>query len=305
MPPRLCVIGSANIDLTFRAATLPRPGETVPGASFLQGFGGKGANQAVGAARLGAEVAFVGRVGSDPFGEAMLRQLRQEGIDVTHLRPDPGKPTCVAAILVEDSAQNCIVVVPGANDSLSAADVREAEPVIRSASAVLAQLETPVAATIEAFRIARAAGVRTLLNPAPAAGLPDELLALTDLCVPNEPELGYLTGQYSESLKDVEAAARSLLRHGLRAVIATLAERGALIVVPEGSEHVPAPRVVAADTSGAGDAFIGGLAVLLGEGLPPAEAVRRANAVAALSVTRAGTQASFPTRAEVESFLLR
>src|SRR5579871_547957 len=184
--PRICVVGSSNIDLTFRTSRLPRSGETLTGQSFKLGFGGKGANQAVMARKLGAHVSMVTRVGSDVFGEQTLRNYRQEGIDVTHGLRDKELPTGTAAILVEDNGQNCILIVLGANAALSPQDVRAAESMIRDSSLVVCQLEVPLEATQEAFVLARAAGVRTILNPAPALLLPDELLRLTDICIPNE-----------------------------------------------------------------------------------------------------------------------
>jgi ribokinase len=302
-PPHICVVGSANVDLTFRTARLPRVGETVAGQAFHLGFGGKGANQAVTAARLGARVTLIGKVGRDVFGEQTLAHYRAEGVDTTHLRVDPDRPSGTAAIVVDDEARNCIIVVPGANEALSPADVRAAANAIGSADVLLCQLEVPVETTLEAFRVARAAGVRTALNPAPAAPLPPELLALADLCIPNETEAELLTGQPVTTPAEAEAAAHSLLRRGPRAVLVTLGSRGVLVADAEGAEHLPALPVAAVDPTGAGDAFIGGLAVFLAEGCPLSEAARRANAVAALSVTRLGTQTAFPRREEVEAFL--
>src|SRR5947209_4489915 len=174
---RITVVGSANIDLTFRAERLPRPGETVFGSGFYRGFGGKGANQAVAAARLGADVAFVGRVGADEFGRAIREQLIHEGIDVSHLLDDPERPTGTAAILVDDAGENAIVGVPGANLGLTPEDVRAAAPLLRSSAIVLAPCETMIETVTEAFRIAHAAGVMCVFNPAPARSLPPELLA--------------------------------------------------------------------------------------------------------------------------------
>ncbi|HEY7310112.1 MAG TPA: ribokinase [Gemmataceae bacterium] len=300
MYPRVCVVGSANIDLTFRTVRLPKPGETLIGQAFHLGFGGKGANQAVMAARLGAQVSMVARVGSDVFGEQTVQNYRQYGIDTAHVLRDAERPTGVASIVVEDSAQNCILIVAGANAGLSPADVRAARGVIESAGVLLCQLEVPIESTLEAFRIARAAGVRTILNPAPAVALPDELLRLTDLCVPNETEAELLTGQRVETPDEVESAARVLLQRGPRAVLVTLGPRGVLLVEEGTVEHIPSVRVPAVDASGAGDAFIGSLAVFLVEGRTLRDAARWANTAAALSVTRRGTQASFPTRTEVE-----
>jgi ribokinase len=303
VPVRIAVVGSANVDLTFRTPRLPQPGETLTGHGFHLGFGGKGANQAVMAARLGASVSLVARIGADAFGQEMLRHLGAEGMDLTHVKTDRERPTGTAAIVVDDAARNCILVVPGANHGLSPQDVQAAAPVIQSAAFVLCQLEVPLPAIQEAFRIARATGVRTILNPAPAAPLPDDLLALTDLCAPNETELQQLTGQHAGSLGEVESAARMLLRRGAKAVAVTLGERGALLVENEKATHVPAVTVSAVDPTGAGDAFIGSLAVFWAEGHSLPEAARRACAVASLTVTRPGAQSAFPSRTEVVEFL--
>ncbi len=301
--PRVCVVGSTNIDLTFRTARLPRPGETLSGQGFHLGFGGKGANQAVMAARLGACVQMITRVGHDVFGEGALRNYREQGVDTTFVLTDAKEPSGVAAIVVDEEARNCIIVVAGANGRLTAQDVRAAAPAITSADVLLGQLEVPLEATGEAFRLARAAGVRTILNPAPAVDLPDGLLGLTDLCIPNETEVERLTGRPAATPEQAGTAAQLLLARGPGAVLVTLGAAGAMIVGPGAAEYLPAVAVNAVDTTGAGDAFIGSLAVFLGRGSSLREAVRRANAVAALSVQRLGTQAAFPYRAEAEAFL--
>jgi len=302
-PPRICVVGSSNIDLVSRVPRLPRLGETIVGHSFHMGFGGKGANQAVTAARLGAQVTMVTKVGRDVFGENTVGNYRRQNVDTTHVLFDETRFSGAATIFVDDNAQNVIVVVPGANMGLSPDDVRRAAPAIRTADAVICQLEVPVETTLEAFRIAQAARVRTILNPAPAAPLPDELLGLCDLCVPNETETESLTGRPVTTVQDATAAGRMLLRRGPRVVIITLGARGALLLDGETPHHIPSVEVDAVDPTGAGDAFIGSLAVFLAEGAPLAKAVSRANAVAALSVTRVGTQLSFPSRAEADAFL--
>jgi ribokinase len=299
MAPRITVVGSANIDLTFRAARLPRPGETVFGTGFYRGFGGKGANQAVSAARLGADVAFVGRVGADEFGRAIRDQLAAEGIDVTHLLEDPDRPTGTAAILVDDAGENAIVGVPGANLGLTPEDLRAAAGLLAASAIVLAPCETMIETISEAFRIAHAAGCTCVLNPAPARELPADLLSVLDVIVPNESELRALTGRPTDTLDDVTAAAEALRSRGPRSVIVTLGPRGALMVGAHGRMPIPAVSVTAVDTSGAGDAFCGALAAYLAEGHSLEEAARRANVVAAKSVTRSGTQASFPSRDEV------
>lgn len=301
--PRVCVVGSVNVDLTFRTARLPRPGETLSGHAFHVGHGGKGANQAVMAARLGARVSMVARIGRDVFGEDALRNFREESVDTTHVYTDTERATGVAAIVVDEAARNCILIVPGANGGLIPDDVRAAAPTIQAATVLLGQLEVPMETTLEAFRIAKAAGVRTILNPAPAAPLADELLRLTDLCVPNETEAEELTGQPVRTLEQAEAAARSLLARGPRTILVTLGERGVLVVEEKMTEYVPALAVEAVDPTGAGDALIGCLAVFLGEGAGLLTAVRGANAAAALSVQRLGAQKAFPHRAEVDQFL--
>jgi ribokinase len=299
MPPRVTVVGSANIDLTFRASWLPRPGETVFGSAFYQGFGGKGANQAVAAARLGATVSFVGRVGADDFGRATRVQLAREGIDITYLLTDQDRPTGTAAILVDDAGENAIVGVPGANLGLTPEDARAAAELLRASAVVLAPCETMIETLTEAFRIADDAGRTCALNPAPARDLPEALLRATDVCVPNETELRQLTGRTTDSLADIAAAARLLRARGPEAVIVTLGERGALLVGSGEPVHIPPVPVTAVDTTGAGDAFCGALAAYLAEGDTLLAAATKANRVAAMSVTRPGAQASFPRREEL------
>jgi ribokinase len=294
--PRICVVGSSNVDLTFCTPRLPRPGETLAGSHFHLGFGGKGANQAVMAARLGGQVTMIAKVGHDLFGEQMLANLKREGIDTTHVRVDETRPSGSAAIVVDDDAQNCIIVIPGANDALMPSDVRAAAEPIRTADVLLCQLEIPLDTCVEAFRIARAAGVRTILNPAPVKHLPPGLLHLTDLCVPNETEVESITGQPMRHLNEARAAAKAI---GVPLLIVTRGSQGAFVVDGEAVENIPAQVVAAVDPTGAGDAFIGSLAWYWAQGAPLVEAARFANHVAAISVTRHGAQASFPSAAEV------
>ena len=300
--PRICVVGSANMDLIARVPRLPHAGETLQGRSFHLVYGGKGANQAVMAARMGGAVTMVACVGKDVFGEGMLRNFQQYGIDTAHVRVDENRTSGVAPIFVDDQAQNVIVIVAGANGALSPSDVRAARAAILASSAVVCQLEVPLETTLEAFRIARSGGARTILNPAPAQTLPAELLALTDICAPNESETELLTGMPVNSMEEAQAAGQRLLQAGLSTVIITLGERGVLVLDGAAAWHVPAMKVAAVDPTGAGDAFIGALAVCLGEGMSLEQAVRRANIAAALSVTRLGAQVSFPTRAEVDAY---
>lgn len=296
---RITVVGSANIDLTFRAERLPRPGETVFGTTYHQGFGGKGANQAVAAARLGGLVSFVGRVGADDFGRAMRDQLVREGIDVRHLASDPDRSTGTAAILVDSAGENAIVGVPGANLGLVPEHIHDAAELLRSSTIVLAPCETMIETIVEVFRVAHGGNRICIFNPAPARELPDELLPLLDLCIPNETELRILTGRSTDSLEDVAEAAKLLRSRGCAHVIVTLGPRGALLVSSDGELHLSGTPVKPVDSSGAGDAFCGALATFLAEGDSLPQAARKANVVAAISVTRHGTQSSFPREGEI------
>ena len=302
---KICVVGSTMVDLVTRVSRLPAMGETLAGHSFALGYGGKGGNQAITAAKLGANVALVTRIGGDRFGEGALANYRDHGVDGRYVLQDAQHVTGVATIFVDDAAQNCIVIVPGANDALSAADVGAAAGAIAAADVVVCQLEVPVAAAIAAFRIARGAGVKTIFNPAPAAAVPDEIWRLTDVAVPNETEAALLTGLAVDDDAQAETAARALLARGAGAVILTLGRRGSLVVTPDGRERIIPVTVDAVDSTGAGDAYVGTLAVCLAAGFSLVDAARRANLVAALSVTRAGTQTSFPDFATAEQFVAR
>ena len=299
---RITVVGSANVDLIFRTAQLPRPGETLGARSLQQCMGGKGANQAVVAARLGALTTFVARVGNDGFGKEAIEAYRADNIDTSFVLRSDNEPTGTAAILVDDDAENCIIVVPGANGDVSAADVRCATKVITQSDAVLCQLETPVAAAVEAFRIARSAGVKTILTPAPAKRITDELLQLCDLCVPNKIEITAITGVSISNQADAVTAATELRQRGVKQIALTLGGDGVLICDDTGCTHIAATKVDAVDTTGAGDAFTAALAVSLAEGESLADAARTAAIVAAISVTRPGTQTSFPTKQQVEAW---
>jgi ribokinase len=297
------MVGSCNIDLIARTPRLPAPGETLIGTRFLMGFGGKGANQAVMAARLGAQVAVVAKVGRDIFGDDTRKNFIEQGIDVTHLLVDETLASGVAPIWVDETTgQNSIIIVPGANEALSPADVRRASDQITQADVVICQLEVPVSTSLEAFRVAKEVqeGPLAILNPAPAAPLPDELLRLTDILTPNEIEAAMLSGMPTSSVEEAEAAARALQQRGPRTVIITLGARGALLVDGgEPAQMVAAERVQAVDSTGAGDAFVGSLAYCLGAGRSLADAVRIACAIATRSVLKPGTQTSFPYREEV------
>lgn len=295
-PPRIVVVGSANVDLTSFTDGFPRPGETVFGREFHLGFGGKGANQAVAAARCGAETHLVARVGDDLFGPATLDNLRARGVGARHVRKIRGVSTGVAPIFVDARGENRIVVVKGANDRLGTAAVDAAAPLLRRADAMILQLEIPLATVYHAVRLARRHDVRVILNPAPAAPLDLARVRAVDWLIPNETEAAALTGMPVATLPQARACAAALLEQGFARVVLTLGRRGALLAGPDGIERVPAFAVKPVDTTGAGDAFIGCFATFLAEGLEAAEVVRRANLYAALSTTAVGTQASFPSR---------
>jgi ribokinase len=289
------------MDLIARSPRIPQPGETILGGDFCTAPGGKGANQAVAAARLGAQVSMVGRVGSDTFAQNLLASLAASGVDHRHVIQDAQAATGVALIVVDDGGQNSIVVAPGANARLSPTDVDAARAAIAAAGVLLLQLESPLEAVARAAELAHAHGVTVVLNPAPARELPAELLALVDVLVPNESETAILTGLPASGQAEVQAAA--LLELGVGAALLTLGERGALLARPEGTKHVPAFRVTPVDTTAAGDAFVGGFAAALAEEKSPIEAVRWGCAAGALATTKLGAQPSLPTRQEVEALL--
>src|SRR6516164_8528855 len=301
MAPRIAVVGSANTDLITFSDAFPRPGETIFGQNFDLGFGGKGANQAIAARLCGAEVVMVTRVGNDLFGEATIRNFAAFGVDTTHVRVLQGVSTGVAPIFVEPSGQNRIIVVKGANDRLLPADVDAAEVQLRSVDTIILQFEIPLATIYHTVRLARANNIRCIVNPAPA--LPADLAQLTaaDYFIPNETEAELITGQPVHTVEEAGACARTLLQKGFRKVILTLGARGALLADAAGTVQVPPYTVTAVDTTGAGDAFIGSLAVFLAEGSAEQEAVARANLYAGLSTTRIGTQKSFLRRADFDA----
>jgi ribokinase len=296
----IAVIGSANVDLTTFNDVFPRPGETIFGKSFDLGFGGKGANQAVAARLCGASVAMVAKVGSDLFGPATIKNFQSQGIDATHVRIAEGVSSGVAPIFVEPNGQNRIIVVKGANDTLSPEDVDAAAPLLRKADTIVMQFEIPLRTVYHTVRFAEFEGIRCIVNPAPAQHVDLKQLAAADYFIPNETEAELITGMPVHSLEDATKCANYLLRHGIKRVVLTLGERGALLAGPEGTELIPAFKVAALDTTGAGDAFIGSFSVFLGEGLSEKEALTRANLYAALSTTKVGTQKSFCKRADFE-----
>jgi ribokinase len=299
--PRIAVIGSANTDLITFADAFPRPGETLFGTGFDLGFGGKGANQAVAARLCGGEVLMVAKVGNDLFGEATLRNFATFGIDTKHVQIIEGVPTGVAPIFVEPSGQNRILVVKGANDRLTPADVDAAAEDLRRVDTIILQFEIPLETIYHTVRFARANRIRCIVNPAPA--VPAQMSDLTgaDYFVPNETEAELITGRPVKTLEDAAACAADLLQKGFQRVVITLGVRGSLFASQAGHIHVEPFPVTAVDTTGAGDAFIGSLSVFLAEGMPESDALARANLYAALSTTRVGTQKSFATRADFET----
>jgi len=301
----VAILGIFVADLAFEAPRLPVMGETILGEGFRMGPGGKGSNQAVAAARAGADVVFVTRLGTDSFGEIALKTWSEAGIDTAAVVRDGERPTGAAFIFVStETRDNAIIVESGAAGALSAADVEARRAAIEGAKVFITQLEQPIAAAQRGLEIARGAGVATVFNPAPAAALPEGFLALCDYVTPNESEAETITGLPVGSLDEARAAARRLREMGAGAAVLTLGEKGALYDDGTVSELVPAFAVGAVrDTTGAGDAFNGGFATALAEGRAPLDAVRFACATASLSVTRLGTAPAMPDRAEIDALL--
>lgn len=295
----IVVIGSTNTDLVIRCPRFPRPGETITGSDFLINPGGKGANQAVAVHRLGGALTYVAKVGDDVFGRQTLAHLRDEGIDTRFIFTAADAPSGIALIAVDEQAENSILLAPGANDQLLAADIDRAAAVFTAGAYLLLQLETPLASVSYAAGLARRAGMKVVLNPAPARTLTPELLALVDIITPNETEAEILTGIQVNDEDSLSAAAAALHRMGISTVIITLGARGAYVSDEQIRGSVPAPPVQAVDTTAAGDVFNGALVVALAEGTTLPAALAFANRAAAHSVTRRGAQSSIPNRDEL------
>jgi len=299
----ILVVGSSNTDMIIKLDRIPRPGETILGGAFVTAAGGKGANQAVGAARAGGQVTFIARVGQDMFGDQAVAGFVKDGINVDHVTRDKTHPSGVALIFVAKDGENSIAVAGGANAKLSPADVKKAKAVFAGASVLVMQLETPLETVQAAADLAVKAGVPVILNPAPAQPLPDKLLKCVSILTPNETEAELLTGIAVTDEVSAAAAAKKLRDRGVQTVIITLGARGAYVATKSGGQLVPGFKVKAVDTTAAGDIFNGAFTVALAEGKPLDLAVRFAHAAAAISVTRLGAQPSAPTRREIEKFL--
>jgi ribokinase len=301
-PAEIVVVGGANYDYLVRAARLPAPGDTVQGDIIDEAPGGKGANQAIAAARLGARVAFVGRLGSDERGERLLAGFQRDHVQTALIIREATAPTGVALIHVDAAGEKQIVAVPGANALLTPDDVHAAEKVIRGARLLLLQLEVPLETVRAAAQIARSAGVRVLLDPAPPMRVPEDVLSAVDFIKPNANEAQVLTGIPVTDRDSARLAAQQLLARGVGAVAIAAGEHGTLAVWPEGEQWLPRLSVKSIDATGAGDAFAGALGVALAEGQSFAAACTFANAAAALATTIVGAQAGMPSRAAVEAW---
>jgi len=295
----IIVIGSSNTDMVIKAPKFPVPGETLLGGTFFMFPGGKGANQAVAAARLGGQITFIARLGSDIFGDQAMQQFKQEGINTQYIISDPKNPSGVALITLDAKGENTIVVAQGANGALTPEDVNKAEKEFEKAGIILMQLETPLATIRSTAAWASRAGKKVILNPAPAQPLPEGLFKELFIITPNESETETLVGIKISDLSSLEQAAQKLYRLGVKNVVITLGAEGAYLFNSEGGRHIPTRKVTPVDTTAAGDVFNGALAVAIAEGKSLDQAVEFANGAAALSVTRMGAQSSAPYRSEL------
>ena len=299
---KICVIGSLNMDIAIHTPKLPVMGETIIGSGFMTTPGGKGANQAAAAARLGGDVTMIGHVGDDAFGNTLKQNLQENGVDVRHVKIMRNIPTGIAVIIIKDG-NNFIILDPGANFTINAKDIIEAEDIIRESDIILLQMEIPQDAIEQAVDIANQYGVKVLLNPAPARDMSDDFLAKVDIITPNESECELITGMTLKSIKDAEEAVKYLRGKGIGQVIITLGSRGAVYNSENQILHKPVHKVRVVDTTAAGDSFTGALGVALTNGKLIDEAVDFANAAGALTVMKKGAQTSLPYKQEVEEFL--
>lgn len=297
------VIGSSNMDMVVRCPELPLPGQTILGGEFVMNPGGKGANQAYAAAKLGARTQLVARLGKDLFAETSCRSFGEVTLGTRHVVRDETTASGVALIFVDENGENQIVVAPGANTLLSPADVDAARPAIESAKVMILQLEIPMKTVVHAAQMAIENQTRVILNPAPVRPLPAALLDKVDILIANETEVSVLTGADDIGVQTASAACAPLLDGGVEAIITTLGKQGAVVAGRGGASRVPGFKVKAVDTTAAGDTFTGALGCALAEGRSLEDAVLFANAAAALSATRQGAQISMPTRQEVDQLL--
>lgn len=301
----VAIFGSINMDVIAYLDRLPKPGETLHGQGYKMGLGGKGANQAVAARKLGSPVCFIGRTGADSFGDAARAELTSYDVDLTHIRRDEGSATGIAIIKVGEGGQNMITVIAGANGAVDQSDAATAQADLEQARILLVQLEVPLAGALAAARIVRAKGGTVILDPAPAPKQPfsAEVIAAVDIITPNESETAGLVGWLPSTPDDALRAARELRTKGFRTALVKLGAKGVAFSGPEEEGFVPPFKVTAIDTVAAGDSFNGGLAAALDEGKSLAQAVRFAAAAGALSTTKKGASAAAPTRAEIDAFL--
>ncbi|HYE10317.1 MAG TPA: ribokinase [Patescibacteria group bacterium] len=299
----ITVVGSLNMDLVTYTGRMPVIGETIIGKSFKQIPGGKGANQADAIAKLGAKVRMIGCVGSDDMGNTLLESLNNDGVDITRIKKVEGISTGIASITVDSAANNCIIVVSGANNMLSADDIRTSYDALQNSDVVVAQLEVPIETVKYVLSTAKQLGKLTILNPAPAVELDKDFLANVDILVPNDTELQLISGIQVNNESDMENAAQVLMNKGVRELIVTLGDKGCVHINKLGMKAYPAYKVNAVDTTAAGDSFIGAVAVAINEGKSLEEAIHFATAVGAITVTKEGAQSSLPLRGEVETFI--
>ena len=297
---KIIVVGSSNVDLTVRVRRLPLPGETIRGATLLRTNGGKGANQAVAAARLGADVVFITCLGNDASGGMLSAQFAADGIDTSCIKLS-ATPTGTALIFVDDNAENCIAVAPGSNNDLLPADIDAARSTMEGASYLLVQLVIPMPTVVRAVELAHSLGIKNIMNPAPMNPVPEDLFSRIWLITPNQTEAEQLTGVHVESEDDAARAAEVLFAKGVKNVIVTMGSKGSLVCTPEGREFVPSRKVKAIDTTGAGDVYNGALVAALSQGKSLIEAARIATLASSIAVTRMGAQTSAPYANEIES----
>jgi len=303
MKNKVVVIGSYNTDMTIKTKKLPNPGETVIGGFFTTGGGGKGANQAIAAARAGADVSFIGRVGNDRLGQEGIDRLIKERIDTRYIFRDAELPTGVAFIVVDSSAENSIVVASGANAALSPADIETVSSEISSADILLVQLESPIESVFAAIKKAHEKGATVILNPAPAQKLDKNILSNVDIITPNIVEAEMLTKIKVTDLESLHLIVNRFFEYGIKKVLITLGSKGYFAGLSDVMELIPAFKVPSVDTTGSGDVFSGSLAAFLSEGMSVEKAARMANAAASISVARMGAQDAAPKRIEIEEFI--